>query len=117
MASGAVAGEIVGARFEQLYSEWSTYVRNMRSYSSSDDDFVQNRYFDAIVALGSDALPFIMAKLKSDEYAHFLIHALTRITGKHFSLEELDAYRTLADGPSGNQAMVEVWLSWWVAQQ
>ena len=109
--------ETIGERFEQLYGEWSSYVQQNILYSSSDRDYIQNPHFDAIVALGSDALPFIMEKLRSDEHAHFLIHALARITGKQFSPEEIEAYRSPADGPLGNQAFVQLWLSWWDSQQ
>jgi hypothetical protein len=112
------ANETIGQRFARLYGEWSSYVQqNTRSYSSSDRDYIQNPHFDAIVDLGPDALPFIMEKLRSDEHAHFLIHALARITGKNFSREELEAHRSPSDGPSGNQAFVRLWLAWWDSQQ
>lgn len=118
MGSGVSPNETVGERFEQLYREWLSYVRqSLISYSSADRDYIQNPHFDAIVDLGSDALPFIMEKLRSDDEAHFLIHALARITGKNFSRKELEAHRSPADGPSGNQTFVQLWLSWWDSQQ
>jgi hypothetical protein len=114
MRSDVPPNEIVGERFEQLYRAWSSDVQhNMNPYSSSDRDYIQNPHFEAIVDLGSEALPFIMEKLRSDEHAHFLIHALTRITGMHFSPEEVAASQARAAGPIGNQAMVQLWLSWW----
>jgi len=118
MASDHSLPEATSEHFERLYREWRSHVdRSVTPYSSSDHHYIQNPHFDAIVNLGSDALPFIMEKLRSNEYAHFLIHALARITGKRFSLEELRACRPLADGPLGNQAFVQLWLSWWDSQQ
>ena len=116
MHSDVPPNEAVGEQFEQLYRAWSNDVQhNMNPYSSSDRDYIQSPHFDAIVDLGSEALPFIMEKLRWDEHAHFLIHALARITGKHFSPEEVAASRSPADGPIGNQAIVQLWLSWWDA--
>lgn len=117
MDNGVSINDTISKRFEQRYSEWSSYIRNMNSYSSSDRDYVQNSHFEAIIDLGSEAVPFIMAKLKSEEHAHFLVHALAIITGKRFSAEEIATYRKTTDSPLGNQAMAEVWLSWWDAQQ
>jgi hypothetical protein len=118
MASGASPSETVGERFTRLYGEWSGHVqRQASSYSSLDRDYVQNPHFDAIVEMGPDAVPFIMEKLRSDDHAHFLIHALAKITGKRFSPEELAAHRAGAAGPLGNQAMARLWLAWWDSRQ
>jgi hypothetical protein len=114
MDNGVSPDAPVGERFEQLYEEWSRSLQQGAAlYSSSDRDFIQNPPFEAIVALGPDALPFIMEKLRSDAHAHFLIHALARITGKQFSPEEIAASHSPADGPIGNQAFARLWLSWW----
>jgi hypothetical protein len=114
MGSDTSPDKPVGERFERLYEEWSRSVReNLIAYSSSDRDYTQNPSFDAIVDLGYDALPFIMERLRSDEGAHFLIHALARITGRRFPPEAADAYRSRSEEPSGNQAIAQLWLSWW----
>lgn len=116
--SGPSPDAPVGERFEQLYGEWTRSLQQSTTpYSSSDRDFIQNPPFEAIVDLGPDALPFIMEKLRSDAQAHFLIHALSRITGKRFSPEEIAASSSSADGPIGNQALARLWLSWWDSQQ
>lgn len=118
MASNNSLPEAKSEHFDLLYREWRDYVeRSVSPYSSSDRNYIQNPHFDAIVDLGSDALPFIMEKLRSDENAHFLIHALVRITGKNFSLKELKGCRPLADGRIGNQTFVQLWLSWWDSKQ
>lgn len=118
MASEPSQIETVGERFERLYGDWWKHVQqNMNPYSSSDRDYIENRHFDAMVDLGPDAVPYIMEILRADENAHFLIHALSRITGKEFSHAEIDAFRTPAEHSVGNQTFVRLWLSWWDSQQ
>jgi hypothetical protein len=114
MERNASPDPLIGEQFERLYEEWSRSVQDASiAYSSSDRDYIQNPHFDAIVELGHDALPFIMEKLRSDEGAHFLIHALTRITGRRFPPGEAEADRASAGEPIGNQAIARLWLSWW----
>jgi hypothetical protein len=67
--------------FEERYQQWKSFINaGTLSLSSSSDDYVNNEQFQSIVALGPEAIPFIIQKMKTDEDAHFLVHALERIT-------------------------------------
>ena len=84
--------------------------------SSADALYVDNAEFRAMVEMGWDAVPYMIEKLRSDEDAHFLIHALASITG------ERPAARTGGNEAggrpevAGNQTVAEAWVAWWEAR-
>ena len=66
--------------FEARYQQWKSFISTgTLSLSSFTDDYINNEPFQAIVDLGPEAIPFIIQKMKTDEDAHFLVHALERI--------------------------------------
>lgn len=66
--------------FEERYQQWKSFINTgTLSLSSSSDDYINNEQFQSIVDLGGEAIPFIIEKMKTDEDAHFLVHALERI--------------------------------------
>jgi hypothetical protein len=100
--------------FEQAYEKWKTYcARPEVMEQSRDEAYINNGPFREIVALGEEALPLIIRKLNEDEGAHFLIHALSAITGKRFSSEELDKAAARSGSPLGNQGFARLWIEWW----
>jgi hypothetical protein len=104
--------------FENHYQKWRTYCRSDAvALSSSDDAYVNNPHFQAMVDMGEDAVPYIMQKLRTDEDAHFLIHALERITNKRFTPEEIEEAKVRYGTPLGNQGYAAMWLDWWNQQQ
>ena len=104
----------VAATFEEKYQEWKAYcARPDVAESSSDAARVDNRPFQEIVALGEEAIPYIIAKLKEDPDAHFLIHALSRITGRRFTPAEIEAAEKTYGSPLGNQGFARMWIDWW----
>jgi hypothetical protein len=98
--------------FEALYREWKEQVDSGSvSLSSSDDAYVAVPAFRAMVALDQAAIPFMIEKLRTDEDAHFLIHALAEITGER-PPPPARADRA-AEGPLGNRAQAAAWVAWW----
>jgi ATP-dependent helicase/DNAse subunit B len=66
--------------FEERYQQWKSFINiGTLSLSSFSDDYINNEQFQSIVDLGPEAIPFIIEKMKTDEDAHFLVHALERI--------------------------------------
>jgi hypothetical protein len=63
--------------------------------------------------MGEAAVPHIIAKLQTDEGAHFLIHALERITNHRFTPEEVEAAQRRYGKPLGNQGYARLWTDWW----
>jgi len=108
----------LAAVFENKYQAWRAYcTRPDVMESSSDRPYIDNPFFQDIVALGSEAVPLIIGKLKQDPEAHFLIHALQQITHKRFSTEELEAAMQKYGAPLGNQGHIKLWIDWWEAQR
>lgn len=105
--------------FLQWYARWLEYLHQdtSQAFSSTDKDLVNNEPYRQIVALGQEAIPYIMERLLCEEEGHFLIHALAEITGHRFSGEEIRAAELLFGSPLGNQAMAVMWLGWWWKQQ
>jgi hypothetical protein len=99
--------------FEARYRRWRQAVDAAASLRSDDAAYADTPELAAIVALGPGAVPRVLEKLESDPGAHFLVHALARITGHRFSDEELEAARARAGGVLGNQAMAQLWRGWW----
>ena len=98
-------------RFETLYRQWNEQVASGPiSLASSDDAYVGVPAFRALVALGAPAIPFMIEKLRTDEGAHFLIHALAEITDER---PRLPASGSGPDGPLGNRAAAAAWVAWW----
>jgi len=105
-------------RFEQYYRKWKTHIQDDEiALSSSDDAYIQNPPYRAMVAMGWDAVPHIIEKLRTDEDAHFLIHALKEITGKQFMEDDIKAARAQYGRPLGNQAYAAMWIEWWNERQ
>lgn len=106
------------AVFENHYQKWKSFIRSKPiALMSSDDAYVNNSHFQAIVDMGKEILPYIVEKLETDEEAHFLIHALERITNKRFTPEEIEAGKARYGEPLGNQGYAAMWLDWWDEQQ
>lgn len=104
----------LASTFEKAYQEWKAYcARPEIAEYSSDAAYVNSLTFQAIVELGVEAVPLIIGKLKGDPEAHFLIHALERITGKNFSPEEIEAAHRRFGSPLGNQGYARLWIDWW----
>ncbi|PIZ29863.1 MAG: hypothetical protein COY42_34850 [Armatimonadetes bacterium CG_4_10_14_0_8_um_filter_66_14] len=97
----------ISDRFERAYSTWRRYIQSQGIGSSSDGPYINNQPFQEIVALGPQAVPLIIAKASTDPGAHFLVHALSKITRKVFSVEQ-----RLRHG-YGNQAQAALWREWW----
>jgi hypothetical protein len=106
-----MAMQSIRDRFEALYREWKEQVDSGSvSLSSSDDTYVSLPAFRAMVALGEAAIPYMIEKLRTDEDAHFLIHALAEITGER---PRPPAPGAGVDRPLGNQATAAAWVAWW----
>ncbi len=105
--------------FTDRYERWRAYINRptIDFFSSADAPQVENEPFREIVALGPEAISFIMQRLLCDEEGHFLINALAEITGHQFPDEEIKAAELLFGKPLGNQAMAAMWLGWWWKQQ
>lgn len=104
----------ISEAFDDAYAKWKAVARSERTaISSSDADHVRNPEFDAIIALGEPAIPYIVEKMRTDDYGHFLIHALDRITGKRFTPEEIADAERRHGSPLGNQGYAELWQEWW----
>lgn len=104
--------------FENYYKQWKTFCQsNAVALMSSDDAYVNNPHFQAIVDMGEQALPYLFEKLQTDEDAHFLIHALERITNKQFTPEEIEVGQARYGAPLGNQGYAAMWQDWWNEQQ
>lgn len=64
------------AKLERLESKWSEEVINL----SSPSDICENPYFKQIVAIGFDALPYIMKNMHRDPLSWSLVlHAITGV--------------------------------------
>ncbi|MDJ0755372.1 MAG: hypothetical protein QNJ45_17745 [Ardenticatenaceae bacterium] len=107
------------AVFIDRYERWMAHINRPAAdlFSSADAPLIENEPFRGIVALGHEAVPFIMKRLLCDEEGHFLIHALAEITGRQFSDEEYEAAELLFGEPLGNQAIAAMWLGWWWKDQ
>jgi hypothetical protein len=101
-------------QFEERYARWKAFVESHADpLSSSDADSIRNPEFDAMVALGEPSIPHILRKLRTDDGAHFLVHALERITGHQFAEEDVRAAQRRHGAPLGNQGYAEMWQEWW----
>ncbi len=104
----------IAETFGNYYQRWKSFTQNGAiSLSSRDDDYINNPHFQAIVDLGPEAVPHIIEKLGTDEDAHFLIHALERITNKRFTPNEVKAAQARYGETLGNQGFAAMWKDWW----
>ena len=105
--------------FNQRYEAWKVYIEEDLTLGllSSDEAYIDNEPYQALVSLGEAAIPFMVEQLLCDEAGHFLIQALAEITGYEFSEEEIEAAELLFGRPLGNQAMAAMWIGWWRKQQ
>jgi hypothetical protein len=104
-APGFCEDNKVANAFNSAYADW--LVARVTGLSDNASA-VMNEPFRRMVALGPPAIPYIMEKLTTDPGGHFLIFALSSITGKQFSPAEL------ADKWS-NQEIAALWVKWWQA--
>ncbi len=103
--------------FDRKYRNWQSYCTRLHvSEQSSDNAYIENRPFEEIVSLGEPVIPYIISRLKDDSEAHFLVHALERITGKKFSSDELADGMAKYGSPLGNQGLARMWVDWWESQ-
>jgi len=101
-------------QFEEYYNRWKSFINNTDiSEYSSDSEYVDNKYFNKIISLGEQALPYIVEKMKEDPEAHFLIHAMEKITGKRLSKKEIVEGIEKYGSPLGNQGFAKIWIEWW----
>lgn len=108
----------IAEAFEDRYQAWKSFTQGDEvSLSSFSKDYINNPHFEAIVDLGPEAVPYIIKKFETDDSAHFLIHALERITHKSFTPEELAAAQARYGSPLGNQGFAAMWRDWWNEQQ
>lgn len=100
--------------FEELYAKWKSFIANdANPLSSSDADYIRNPQFEAIVQLGEGAIPLILEKLRTNDSAHFLVHALGRIAGDPFTPGEIADAQRRYGAPLGNQGYARLWQEWW----
>jgi hypothetical protein len=105
----------IAAEFERHYQDWKTFIASGDLVLSSiSEDYTNNPHFQAIVDLGPDAVPYIIEKFDTDEEAHFLIHALERITNKRFTSSEVEAAQARYGETLGNQGFAAMWKDWWI---
>jgi hypothetical protein len=104
--------------FEDRYEKWRSFCQSaLVQLSSSSEAYVNNPYFEAIVSLGKAAVPYIMAKLETDEYGHFLVHALSKISGHLFPPGMIATTTEAYPGSTlGNQAQAKMWIDWWARE-
>lgn len=103
--------------FEEYYQQWQSFSQSEAVVlSSRAEDYLDSAPFQAIVEMGEAAVPYIIEKLQSDESAHFLIHALERITQKRFTPAEIAAAGSRYGTPLGNQGFAALWCEWWDKQ-
>lgn len=90
----------VAARFAELADRWESFVED-NAASSNPYSYLQHEDFEAVVALGRDAVPLIV-----ERYRHgtlFWGAALARILDDRFG-----------DGVVGNLRDTQRrWLAWW----
>jgi hypothetical protein len=87
----------VAARFEELAAEWKSAV----AFTSSSSAMIAHPAYQAIIALGSPAVPLLLRELER-EPAHWF-EALKAITGED----------PVAPADWGRvKAMAAAWLSW-----
>lgn len=81
----------------------------------SDDAYYSNNvHFQAIIDLGDAVIPFVIETLKEhDEYSHFMVNALQKITNYRFNQQEIAAAELLFGHPLGNQIFAYLWIGWW----
>lgn len=91
-------------RFDALADAWEAHCEAHRA-ASNPFVYVKHDAFDAIVAMGADALPLIIERYRTGSV--FWAAALARITGK----------TEFGNGVTGKleQARAQ-WLAWWDAQ-
>lgn len=103
--------------FEKIYNDWKSYIKGTDiSEFSSDEVYINNKYFYKIISLGKPILPLIVDRMKEDPNAHFLIHAMEKISGHQLSKEEIAKGIETYGTPLGNQTLAKIWISWWERQ-
>jgi len=100
----APADEGLQRTFEQAYAAWRDYIPQVALHSDNSA-YTDNTAFEAMVDLGPKVVPLIIAQLKTDPAAHFLVHALARITHKRVRPADPNAV-------VGNQGLALLWVEW-----
>ena len=107
----------IAEAFEDYYQTWKSFTQSDDVVLSSfSEEYINNPHFQAMVDLGPEAVPDIIQKLQTDESAHFLIHALERITHKRFTPAEMATAQARYGAPLGNQGCAAMWQDWWNKQ-
>jgi hypothetical protein len=93
-------------RYRKAFDAWKAYIdRPELALSSRTPDYTQNEAYDRIVALGKEALPFIMSDI---EQGGFLLNdAVRRIT--RIDVTKLYPKANVI----GEQDVSMLWLRWW----
>lgn len=90
------------AEFHRLTKLWHQEC----GYSSNMTFWMQNRHYQAILALGPDVLPIIIEDMRTTPDWWF--HALEKLTGYRMPVDnETEAGRL--------QVLTDKWLAWWDA--
>jgi hypothetical protein len=84
--------------FYNLYEKWEEEIK----YQSSTDAIANNPFFNKIVNLGKDVIPYIIEVLR--DTPGFLIIALHKITGVNPVKPENRGYI---------KKMSDDWIAWW----
>jgi hypothetical protein len=93
----AAPGETVEQRFRQLAAGWRKAV----AYSSSTTELMNHPAYQAIIALGSEVVPFLLRDLE-ENHTHWF-YALCRIAGAN----------PIPETAAGNiPKMAAAWLHW-----
>jgi hypothetical protein len=93
-----VATNSIKALFNYYYEEWEEETK----YQSSTDVIASSSFFNEIVALGKDAVPYIIEVLRDSP--SFLIIALYKITGEN---------PVKPDHRGRIKEMAGDWIEWW----
>lgn len=102
---------MVEEKFYEYFNKWIKDLdKNIVNINSNSETYRESIYYEKMIELGKDALPFIIEKLDD---GHFLLnHAISEITKLNFSdLTELIT-ATLSE-----QEISTLWIDWWNENQ
>lgn len=100
-------GKTMEERYWAARNAWKEYLRQNPNIqeSSNTSDYISNEPYEAIVALGPEAVPFIIQDLEKGDF--FLNSAIKRITG-------MDARKVYPnENIIGEQDVSKLWIRWW----
>jgi len=92
--------------FYEKYRAWQKHCNRLEiAIQSNSSYYINVPEYDALIAMGKPALPFLMEKLGAGEF--FLNKAVEKITGIDLKAWKPD-FR-----PVSEQDTSKVWLEWW----